>query len=146
VCNIDWETLPIDRDHFYDDDDDDDDMDDDYGWGKVLKKEQAYQFCAENYTHVKINTDVKKMYISRQRIADEKALIYKWVFATMSGCGSIDIKGIRWNGNTLYIENNKRLELIGDRFDLLKYLPELKSIPTSHLSDKISVIPRDIAL
>ncbi len=125
VCEIDWETLPIFRDpiaDYYDDDDDDD-------------FSELGEWSSEYYSYFKIGKDVKKMYISKTQISNEKANIYNWLFMTGAYPG---FTGIIWNGNKLKIETRGKIDLVGDRVDIVGMIPELSTVSIKHLTDDIS--------
>jgi hypothetical protein len=122
VCKVDWENLPIVRDHLditnwsddydFDFDDDSDDI-----WSE------------DNYSYFKGEKGVEKLHISSSYIAEEKSLIYNWLITSNIYPG---FKSILWNGNSLYVETD-RLEYVGDRTDLSEYLSDLSSVPMSVL-------------
>lgn len=132
VCLIDWETLPVERDPLYDEDEDDfDDEEDDFD--KYGNFESDCEWTHENWTHVRLDGHVKKMYISKTHLSVERTIIHQWLFSQGTYNGYV---GILWNGNKLHVENiSGRFEFIGDRYDIMSMVPELKSIPLSQLSD-----------
>jgi len=139
VVSIDWETLPVVRDP-----DVDDEYDDWYGWDKSPSKynygnvaeEDEPEFQDGYYTYVMWGKETRRMLVSMDRIREERTLIYNWLFST----GIIhDYKGITWNGHSLYTQNSQdRLEFIGNRVDIMEYIPALATIPKNLLSDKPS--------
>jgi len=137
VCLIDWETLPIERDpSVIDEDDEDADYEsyynDKYDYGNYSDTEREY--VSENWTYIKMGNDVKKMYISKTQISKEKAIIFDWVTIRS---GYYGITNIIWNGNKLHVEDEMgKIEFVGERYDMIGLIPELKSIPLSQLSDK----------
>jgi hypothetical protein len=127
VVKIDWETLPVKRDPTVDEDEDDGEI---VSWNKC--GDNNYEFSESHFTYVKWGTGVRRMLVSKKRIADEKSLIYEWVFRQGLYSG---MTGVVWNGNSLYLENDRNyLEFIGNRTDMMLMIPELASIPTKHLS------------
>ena len=80
--------------------------------------------------------ETRRMLVSMDRIREERTLIYNWLLST----GIIhDYKGITWNGHSLYTQNSQdRLEFIGNRVDIMEYIPALATIPKNLLSDKPS--------
>jgi len=128
VCQIDWETLPVERDP---DIDEDDYYTTYYGGSNYPRHPLESEWMADNYTYVNVDGGTKKMYVSKTQIDKEKSIIYKWVFSQ----GYPDITGISWNGNNLYAETTTKFEFLGSRFDLSGMIPELRFIPISQLSD-----------
>ena len=137
VTKIDWETLPIKRNPG------EDDEDDYFGWDKSPSKydygnvaEEELEFQEGFYTYVMWGKQTRKMLVSMTRIREERSLIYNWLFST----GIVhDYTGITWNGHSLYTQNSHgRLEFIGNRVDVMEYIPQLATIPKSCLSDKPS--------
>lgn len=127
VVSINWETLPVKRDP---------DVVDDSDWDRYVYGGYVvddYDFSENNYTYIKCGREIKKMYISKDRISTEKSHIYQWVFN--QGVYSV-ITGVVWNGNSLYIESGGRLDFVGTRTDIMDMIPELKTVPVKHLSDK----------
>jgi hypothetical protein len=134
VCLIDWEDLIVKRDHtkyedyygFFDDEEDEEDdffftIDDDSEWSR------------DNYSYFQTKEGVKKMYISKKRVDEEKTLIYKWLFQT--GYYN-NFKGIIWNGNSLFVESGT-IEYVGERIDLVDHIPELGELPISVIKETI---------
>ena len=130
VCLIDWENLPIKRDHTkYDDyfsiwDDEDEEF---------FIENSNDEWSKENFSYFKVNDDIKKMYICKSRIDEEKSFIYKWLFDTGYCSG---LRGIIWNGDSLFVESDT-IEFVGSRIDIMEYIPELSSVPTSMIKDEI---------
>lgn len=131
VVEIDWETLPVKRDPSV--------ADKYWGWGDANKynygqcgEESGYEFEDGYYTHIKFGSSTKKMLVSRTHIAKEKSLIYKWMFN--SGV-YLEMTGISWNGNALYVETGNSYEFVGTRADVMEFIPELRTIPKKELSD-----------
>lgn len=130
VVSIDWETLPVKRDP---DVVDEEDMWSRYGvHGGYTVQDEDYDFSENHYCYIKRGQEIKKMYISKDRISEEKSMIYKWVFN--QGVYTV-ITGVVWNGNSLYIESHGRLDFVGTRTDLMDMIPDLKTVPVKHLSD-----------
>lgn len=130
VCLVNWENLPIKREakddyyygYGYDDNDDD-----------FFSSTDNSEWNKENYGYFEIGDDIKKMFISKTHINEEKSYIYNWLF--QSGYYS-SFKGITWNGNSLYIETNT-IEYIGDRSDIIDFIPELADVPLSQIKESI---------
>jgi hypothetical protein len=74
------------------------------------------------------------MYISNEQISNEKSIIYNWLI--MSGSYS-SFNSIQWNGNSLYVETNDRIEYVGDRHDITDIIPELKTVNLSQLRESL---------
>jgi hypothetical protein len=131
VVKIDWESLAVKRDPS--------EVEDWDSWGEsfnLQKEESEFEFVEGNYTYIKHGLDTKKMLISKQRIIEERISISKWMFNSGSFCG---VFSIVWNGHSLWYENdNHRLEFIGNRPDIMEFLPDLRTIPVKHLSEKPS--------
>lgn len=131
VVKVDWETLPVKRDPK--------EIDNDYGWGYnyggYSAAESDYDFVENNYTYVKYGKEVKRMLVSKDRVAEEKLLIHNWASAQESF--NVEFIGVVWNGHSLWIESSKsKLEFIGNRTDIMEFIPELKTIPVKHLSER----------
>ncbi len=136
VCLVDWETLPIERLPMEVEDDCDFEDDDDFeSYYQGLKTkycgEETDEFTTENWTHVKMGNVVERRFISKYQIQKEKSLIYNWVFTQDVYSSST---GIIWNGNSLYVELRGSYEFVGERTDVMCFIPELKTIPISQLS------------
>lgn len=122
VCKVDWESLPVVRDHA-----DINNWDDDYLY---WDDDSDDSWVEDNYSYFKKGEDVEKLYISTCHINEEKSLIYNWLVSSNIYPG---FKSIHWNGNSLYVEEGKNLEFIGERLDICKFLPELAYVPNSVL-------------
>lgn len=142
IVNIDWETLPVERDPL---DEEEDYLDDYYGYGigygSLSKysgsfeknKNEDSEWSGENYTHVSLDGKTKKVYISKTQIDSEKAEIYKWMATQVE---YYDIQRIVWNGRSLYFESKSgKLEFVGVRTDLMEFIEELKAIPKNMISE-----------
>lgn len=135
VVNIDWETLPVKRDP--------NKSDYDYygsgfskysGYSDEPYSEEEFDYVEQNYCHIKWDgKTTRKMFISKKRIDEEKEFINTWLFAQGWYIG---LSGIIWNGHSLYVDSERKLEFIGDRMSLIQYVPQLASVPTRYLSDK----------
>jgi hypothetical protein len=136
---IDWESLPAKRDPK-----DDEDYEY-YGWGggwsnkydygnySEKESKESSKWKEENYTHVKLDGKTKRVYLSNDQVEEEKALIYKWLADHPE---YYDIQGIVWNGNSLYFEaRSGMVEFVGNRSDLMDFIPELGSVPKSAISE-----------
>lgn len=122
VCEIDWESLVVERDPLdYTKWDDSDDFWDEKSW------------TGENYSYFDSDEGSKLMYISEDRINDEREDIYSWL--TESGLYN-GVGEIIWNGNELYIDTNQ-LEFIGNRFTISEYVSSLTLVPMSSLKEYI---------
>ena len=133
VCEIDWETLPIKRDPIADYYGDEDEDEDDF-WNEATEKYES-RFSNEFYSWFKIDKEVKKMYISIAQIEDEKTEIRNWLNMSGSYPGFTDII---WNGNKLRVTINGVIETVGDRHDLVELMPQLGSVSTKQLTEKIN--------
>jgi hypothetical protein len=156
VTMIDWETLPVKRDPL--------NYDDDYYYGyggykssytekaklkeepKIHKKVNydeeeeeigVYQseFTESFFTYIRDGQFVKRTLVSRTQIEKEKSILTSWIFKQES-YKNYDIKGINWNGESLYIIRKDGNEFIGTRPTLMCMVPELTTPPRSELSDK----------
>lgn len=148
VVDIDWETLPIERDQNSSDNDWGYDDEDDWGFwgggsysgrgsGKVEYISADNNWNIDNYTHVSLGGVTKKVYISNDQIEVEKEMIYEWLFMT-NDCS--DLKEIIWNGHSLYSKSpSGKVEYIGSRNDLMDHIEELKSIPREEISETINL-------
>ena len=150
VCEIDWETLPIERDqNNYDNGWDDDEWDFwggggiGYGSGRQSSKSKQYISSDPNwnvdfYTHVYLNGSEKKVYLHKKQIELEKKMIHDWLSNQID---SFDFVEIIWNGHSLYSESaSGRIEYVGSRSDLIEHLPELKSVPRESISETIKLV------
>jgi hypothetical protein len=122
VCKVDWESLPIVRDHL-----DITNWSDDYDFDFDNNNDDFW--TDDNYSYFKGENGVEKLHISNSYIEEEKLLIYNWLITSNIYPG---FKSILWNGNSLYIESDK-LEYVGDRTELSEYLSDLSSVPMSAL-------------
>ena len=130
VCLIDWEDLPIKRDHT---------KYDDYFsiWDNDYEEEDFFvgngteEWSKENFSYFNINGEIKKMYISKKRIDEEKSFIYQWLFDN-----GYPFKGIIWNGNSLFVENDT-IEYIGARIEVMEYISQLGSVPNTMIKESI---------
>ena len=149
VCEIDWETLPIERDqNNYDDGWNDDDD----GWGfwgggvgygskSTNKKSSNPDWDFDNYTHVSLNGETKKVFLHKTQIDFEIDIIKRWFYERNDSFDSIDII---WNGHSLYTKSfSGRVEFIANRMDLLSKMPELKAIPIHFISESIETSKND---
>ena len=133
VCEIDWETLPISRDPDLESDDffdyDDDDDDDDFDFDE--------EYTTSYFSYFKSGDKTKKLFISKKIIEKEKVFLTEW----LKNQGWSDISQLHWNGNSLNIQtpNSTNMEFIGNRYDLIEFLPELGSVPSKFLKEKIEV-------
>lgn len=125
VCDIDWETLPVVRDPK-----DISDWDD---WGGISDTDHTWS--ENNYSFFMNDGSVEKLYISDSHIDDEKYLIKDWLKSSNMYPG---FKSIIWDGNTLYVETHM-LELVGERIDIIDFIPELGSVPMNCLRKNIEV-------
>lgn len=125
VVSIDWETLPVKRDPS---------LLDDYEYEYSEKFNITdYEFIYDNYTYIRYGQEIKRTLISKSRIEEEKVYIYQWLVSTHIHMG---FKKVVWNGQLLYIENDRGLEYIASRADIMDSIPELCNIPAKHLSDR----------
>lgn len=128
VVLIDWDTLPVERDPYnsYD-------YNDSPGWDDDFDIED--EFVEDFYSYFEIKGEVKKMYISRYVIENEKNLIKSWLKTLDCYSGEEDFT---WNGNTLYVLNpNGGYDFIGNRVNLMEMISELCSISTSKIRESV---------
>lgn len=121
VCSIDWELLPVIRSVNSNDD------------SKFLDSDKK-KFSGDCYSYFRIGgKSSKKMFISLDKIEDEKFLIQNWIFNKSSFFG---VKDIHWNGHMLQIENRLgMIEFVGYRYDLIGFVPELEDMDINDLSE-----------
>ena len=129
---VDWESLPIYRIPGEDIDYDDDDDDDDDMKGFIMNDSD---FTSSLYTTVIDNGTHKKMYISKTWISHES----KSIKSTLISMGHFP-ESIIWDGNTCYSQEvgGNQYDFVGNRQDLMEFVPDLKSIPTIHLKENLS--------
>ena len=123
VCAIDWETLPIERNSF-DEEENDDDFD--------IEEDEDQEFSPELYSYFKVDGIVNKMYISKKVINTEIELIKLWL--SQNG---YDTRDVVWNGNTLHVFTMGLYEFIGNRVNLVSFIPELESVSLSDLKKEV---------
>ncbi len=156
VCEIDWETLPIERDpKNYDDGWDNDDSWGFWGGGGIgyggrsshsSHKSKKYissdpNWCVDFFTHVYLNGEEKKVYLHKKQIELEKKMIHDWLSNQID---SFDFVEIIWNGHSLYSESaSGKVEYVGSRSDLIEHLPDLKSVPMEAISETIKMVEDD---
>ena len=142
VTKIDWETLPIKRDH----------KEEDYEleyyrkyYGKKTTT-NVVNYSTDNdewyegfFSYFMIDGKSKKMYITRSHIEYEKDIIKNWL---STSCTYPGFKSISWNGNSLYIEMEYN-EFVGNRKDLIDVIPKLGTVPISDLSEYIEYEEED---
>lgn len=129
VCSIDWETLPVERDPY----DDKDYFNDSPGWDDDFIDDS--EFVEDYYSYFSSNGKTKKMFISKDVIKTEVELIKNWL---LSKDGYTDVVDLTWNGNTLYVSNSTGCyDFIGNRTDIMEFIPELCSVPISKVSESI---------
>ena len=130
VVKIDWETLPIKRnpksDDWLDFEDEDDDFDEDNDFDDIDSG-----WSSRYYSHFKCKDEVKKMYISKSQIRKEIKDITSWLKTDGSYCHFTDVI---WNGDTLDIEIDGRIETIGSRIEIMEFVPSLCSVPSKELT------------
>lgn len=134
VCLIDWESLPICRDHksYYDYDysggskkDEVDDIDDD-----------SLTWSEDNYSYFKDDIEGStKLFVSDQYIDYEKELIFDWLSSSGFYPG---FKNFNWNGNSLYVETTG-IDYVGDRPDLADFITELSTVPGRHVKSEVEL-------
>lgn len=136
VVKINWKTLPVARDPYSSDfneyGEEDDDYEDDYI--------DDLEWTKNYFSYFKCGKEVKKMYISKSKIKEEKQIISQWIFdyglseLVDKKLGSNNNTSIEWNGNTLSIENESlRMETIATRMEIMKKIPEIAGVGISHL-------------
>lgn len=121
---IDWESLPIKRDPDTEDWMDDFDEDD--------LEEEEWSFS--NYSYFMCKDEPKKMYISKTQIQKEILEIESWLKSNDSYAG---FTSIDWNGDSLEVEVDDRLEKVGSRIELVDFIPSLKNVPSKELTFSI---------
>ncbi len=129
VCEINWEDLPIHRDPT---------MVVDYSNQNTFNAAfKGEKWSYENFSYfLNSKGDVEKLYISNEKILDEKNIILHWLNATGNCPG---LERIKWNGEKLYVVySNNEEDYLGNRMDLCKYIPDLKTIDSRHLLSKLS--------
>ena len=131
VCLIDWETLPVERDPYVDVDVDFEDYP-----GLDDENLDDNEFVEDYYSYFLVDGKNKKMYISRFIIDNEVNLIKDWLKST----GSYpDVVDMTWNGHTLYVCNSTGCyDFVGNRTDLMEFIPELCSVLTSKIREKVN--------
>lgn len=130
VCQIDWETLPVVRnpeDSDYDLLDEDDDFDDD--------TDVEEEFTSSYFSYFKSGDKTKKYYIAKKKIEKEIHLLKEWVKTN----GWSDTDELVWNGNSLNVkvEGSNKLEFLGNRYELMEFIPELGSVPNKYLKSSL---------
>jgi hypothetical protein len=127
VVQIDWETLPVKRDHTVEEE-------------IKINYNHNLKWTDEYFSYFIIGNEVKKMYISKTQIEKERTTILSWI--REHGINSLvnrklgynNNSSIYWNGNELFIENEStRWELISKRIDLMKIIPDIGGVSMKHL-------------
>ena len=146
VVNMDWETLPIERDQNSYEGYGDDDYEDWGFWGgggvSAGPSKDEYvsankDWSVDNFTHVSLGGKTTKVYMNNDQIKIEKDFIFDWLKKQDE---MYDVFDIIWNGHSLYAESESgKSEYVGSRNDLMEYLPELKTIPRECISEKITL-------
>lgn len=126
VCEIDWESLPVVRDHTSDWEYDYSFFDEKPEKNKLTWSSNIYSFFEDR------NGETMKLYISEQHVEEEKKEIFNWL--TTSG-GYYNIKEIKWDGNELKVDIDGTLEYVGSRKDLIHLIPDLSDVPIDHISE-----------
>lgn len=130
---VDWESLVIKRDLLQNDyinyyfSDEDDDFDEDN-----IKEDE---FTSQYYSSFIIDNKIKRMFISKTRINSEIQEIESWLKTDEVYC---NFSQVFWNGETLEVEIDGRVETIGSRTDLIDFIPYLKSIPNDELRSNVT--------
>jgi hypothetical protein len=129
VCMIDWESLPIVRDHnlYYD-------YDYEYHNPLLGYDKDDLTWSDDNYSFFEKDGKTVKLFISNQYVDLERRNIYNWLITSGLYSG---VKNVIWNGNSLYVET-KSVDYVGDRSDLIDFFSELSSVPSKHTKSKIS--------
>ena len=126
VVKIDWESLPIFRQPG---------EDDDYGiWEEDEVEILDGEFTESIFTYITEDNDTKKMYISKTWIESEKDLINKMLIQK-----GYTPKLIIWDGTSCYCQEYESYDFIGNRQDLINFIPELQYIPYSHLKSNVKL-------
>ncbi len=132
VCMIDWESLPIKRDHT---EDPYQGYFSSYGSRNVSVEDfvgEDLSWSEYNYSYFDRKGASVKLYISSKYIEYEINIIDAWISGSDMYPGE---KNIIWNGNSLYIQG----DYVGDRIDLCDFISELSTVPEKHLSSFHSV-------
>lgn len=130
VVNIDWESLPIERDPY----EDESIFNDSPGWDDEVDNSDS-EFIEDFYSYFLVGGKTKKMYIAKDVINKEIELISSWL---KSQDGYTDISTINWNGNTLYVDSESGgYNFIGSRTDIMEFITELSSVPNSKVAESI---------
>jgi len=128
VCLIDWESLPVERDHT------EEEYDYDYYDGDDYEYEEV-KFVEDFYSYFLVNGKTKKMYISSDVIAKEHDIIFNWLQAY----GYSELESIDWNGNSLHVKtSNGAQEFVGNRVELMEMISELSSVPMSKIKENLN--------
>ena len=129
ACQIDWETLPINRNP------DDIDEDDFYYVKKTKEKSKDEKWSEDNWSHFLIDGAVKKMYICQSQIEEEKTAIWRWIYSNSAD----EVAEIKWDGRSLYTKDiYGTMCFVSDRIDLMESIPDLKSICVDKIKEKLN--------
>lgn len=117
VCQINWNSLPTNRIA-----------------GEKETVLSTKEFSEENYSFFKYKDSIsRKMYISLNQIISEINIIWEWV---RNKSTYFNISRVDWNGNRLILEDKfGNFFEIGERYELIDFIPELGSVPSSELKD-----------
>lgn len=134
VVKVDWESLPIIRDPENDDWSDLDEDEDDDWFDEDDDFETDSDFSHKYFSYFKCKDGVKKMYISNSHIQKETKEIERWLRSegTYANCDNII-----WNGHTLKVDIDSRIETLGSRIEMIEFIPYLGEVPTKELSFKV---------
>jgi hypothetical protein len=126
--NIKWEDLPVKRDI------------NDFSWGAYARyedeEEELDNWSIEYYSYFNIDDKVKKMYISKSKIKEEKGLIIDWLKMSGSYAG-FDPKTVVWNGERLRVKINNSTVDVGTRYELMEIITQLSEVERCELREKI---------
>ena len=119
VVQIDWETLPVDRDLSVVDEDDWSN----YFVGKSRKPKERRS--AKMWLWLEDLQTVLECYLTDDRLDEEKAMIYRWLFTQTE---YNDITGITWDGDHCYVFYGNHKQYLAGRFTMSNYCPEILDI------------------
>jgi hypothetical protein len=136
VVKIDWETLPIVRQPGEDDIDDiwdDDDDDFDTSWTSEGGTYLSEEFSERFHTTIYEKGEYKKMYVSKNHIKSELESITNLL--KKQGYNPTEVS---WDGTNCYVlENEGIFQFIGNRTDLINFIPELQYIPYQEMRENL---------
>lgn len=130
VVSIDWESLTIERDPY---NSTENEFEDEFEFGDEFDDEE---YSEEYYSFFEVDSEVRKMFISKNVINAEKVLIKNWLRTLDGYTGNEEFT---WNGNSLYVKNqNQFYEFLGTRVYLIPMISELSSVSVSKIKKSIN--------